>query len=230
MRLETIQGIHQCLRICRHAMTAANKTPKTRKRSETPRLSRDDWLDAAFAAVVDGGFDAVRVLTLAERLNVTRGSFYWHFADHAELITALLQRWQAREIELDKGMQQKDGPDPAKDLEEILEIALAHAGPKLENMVFELAMRALARKDEAVAQMLVQVDEARMALFEQKFLRLTGGDALKSAELAGLFYLAVVGGNQALSRPTTPPRIKQFIKGVISDYLIRQQAAKPKGR
>lgn len=52
---------------------------------------------------------------------------------------------------------------------------------------------------------------------------------MKSAELAGLFYLAVVGGNQAVSRPATPPRIKQFVKGVITDYLIRQQA-KPKAR
>ncbi len=221
-----------------NTMTAATKrtqadkaaAPKPRRRSETPRLSRDDWLDAAFAAVVEGGFDAVRVLTLADRLGVTRGSFYWHFADHAELVTALLQRWQAREIELDKGMQQMEGPDPAKDLEDILEVALAHAGPKLENMVFELAMRALARTDSAVAQLLVQVDEARMGLFEQKFLRLTGGDALKSAELAGLFYLAIVGGNQALSRPASPPRIKQFIKGVIASYLIRQQAVRPKGK
>jgi AcrR family transcriptional regulator len=202
-------------------MTAAKK--KTRKRSEAPRLSRDDWLDAAFMAVVEGGFDSARVLVLAQRLGVTRGSFYWHFADHAELVTALLQRWQNREIELDKSMQQQSHPDPAVDLENVLEIALAHAGPKLENMVFELAMRALARKDPSVAEILVKVDDARMALFEEKFLRLTG-DPLKAMELAGLFYLAIVGGNQALSRPTTPPRVKQFVKGVIADYVIRKQA------
>ena len=57
---------------------------KTRKRSETPRLSSDDWLDAAFRAVVEGGFDNVRVLVIAETLGVTRGSFYWHFTDHAD--------------------------------------------------------------------------------------------------------------------------------------------------
>ena len=45
------------------------------------RLGRDDWLDAAFRAAVEHGFDGVRVLTLADTLQVTRGSFYWHFKD-----------------------------------------------------------------------------------------------------------------------------------------------------
>jgi AcrR family transcriptional regulator len=202
---------------------AKKKTPKARKSAGAPRLGRDDWLDAAFAAVVEEGFDGARVLTLAERLGVTRGSFYWHFADHAALIDALLKRWQASEVAVHKSMEQQlDGSNPAADLEQVLDIALAHAGTKLDNMVFELAMRARARKDPAVARILVQVDETRMALFQEKFLRLTG-DPLKSTELAGLFYLAIVGGNQALSRPATPPRIQQFIKGIIADYLIYRQ-------
>ena len=74
---------------------------KTKQRTEAPRLGRDDWLDAAYLAVVEGGFDQVRVLTLADTLGVTRGSFYWHFSDHAELLQALLQRWQKREIDAD---------------------------------------------------------------------------------------------------------------------------------
>ena len=62
------------------------------------RLSRDDWLDAAFEIVAEQGFDSVRVLTLAKSLDVTRGSFYWHFSDHAELIAGLIERWRTREI------------------------------------------------------------------------------------------------------------------------------------
>jgi AcrR family transcriptional regulator len=173
--------------------------------------------------VVEEGFEGARVLVLAQRLGVTRGSFYWHFADHAALIDALLQRWHAQELALHKTMQARPhSADPAADLEQALDIALAHSGAELDNMVFELAMRAVARKDEAVARILVQVDEARMGLFEQLFLRLTR-DPLKSMELAGLFYLAIVGGNQALSRPASPPRIEQFIKGIITDYLVRAQ-------
>ena len=199
-------------------------SPKTRKRSETPRLSRDDWLDAAFHAVVEGGFDNVRVLVIADALGVTRGSFYWHFTDHADLVNTLLMRWQSQEIATGQSMQTPAIEDPQGDLELLLEAALAHAQTDLENMRFELAVRGLARRDAAVAKMLLEVDQMRLALFETKFQRLTG-DPRAAADLASLFYLAIVGSNQALSRPDNPPQTKEYLKGIITRYLIQRTSA-----
>ncbi len=196
---------------------------KNSKKVPTARLTRDDWLDAAFNAVVEGGFDNVRVLTLADSLKVTRGSFYWHFADHASLVSALLARWRDREIELDSALQKGVTGNAQADLERLLEAALAYAGHNLEYMRFELALRGLGRRDPTVATMLVEVDGARMELFEAMFFRLTG-DHATAGELAALFYLAIVGSNQALSRPSSTPRVMEYLKGVISKYLIRQQA------
>ena len=203
---------------------------RARKRSETPRLGRDDWLDAAFSAVVEGGFDNVRVLVIADTLGVTRGSFYWHFADHAELIAALLARWREREIALDLTLKLESTTDPRADLERLLEAALAHTGVDLENVRFELALRGLGRRDPAVATMLAEVDRARMNLFEHKFQLLTG-DPKAAAELAALFYLAIAGSHQALSRPSNAPQLKEYLKGIIADYLIhRQGSARPAPR
>jgi hypothetical protein len=70
-----------------------------------------------------------------------------------------------------------------------------------------------------VAQELQKVDAMRAALFEEYFLRLCG-DPLRARELAALFYLAIVGGIQALSRPNNPPQNKEFLRGVIASYLI----------
>lgn len=196
--------------------------PKPRKRPDVARLTRDDWLDAAFKAVVEGGFDKARVLLLANALGVTRGSFYWHFTDHADLIAALLARWQEREIELDRALQSESMMDPQADLERLLEAALSHAGANLENMRFELALRGLGRRDPGVAQMLLEVDQMRFDLFQQKFLRLTR-DSKVAGELAALFYLAIVGSNQALSRPSSPPQAKDYLKGLIVNYLIKRQ-------
>lgn len=195
---------------------------KEKKQAESPRLTRDDWLDAAFMAVVEGGFDQARVLVIAEKLGVTRGSFYWHFSDHADLITSLLKRWEMSEIELDKRLQADNTEDPKVDLERLLDAALAHAGVDLENIRFELALRGLGRRDAAVASMLVGIDEARMNLFEQKFLRLTK-DTKTAGQLAVMFYLVIAGGHQALSRPTSPPQAKEFLKGIIASYLIHNQ-------
>ena len=45
------------------------------------RLTADDWIEAGFAVLADRGPNALRVDTLCDRLNVTKGSFYWHFTD-----------------------------------------------------------------------------------------------------------------------------------------------------
>ena len=199
------------------------KQPKTtRAPLLASRLKRDDWLDAAFNAVVEGGFDAVRVLVLADTLGVTRGSFYWHFSDHAELISALLMRWHAREIESSRSLETEPASTAQADLERVLDFALAHAGTDLENMRFELALRGLGRRDTAVATMLAEVDQTRLSLFERKFERLTG-DAKTANSLAALFYLAIVGSFQALARPANPPQLEQYLKGIIGKYLIQGQ-------
>ncbi len=201
------------------------KTVKPRpaaKAADSARLGRNDWLDAAFNAVVEGGFDKLRVLLLADTLGVTRGSFYWHFTDHAELVSALLARWREAELKDGRMLEAKPAGDPANDLMALLDFALAHAGTDLENMRFELALRGRGRRDEAVAQMLAEVDQLRLGLFERRFLRLTG-DAKTAAELAALFYLAVVGSFQALARPGNTPQLEQYLKGLISKYLIKGQ-------
>lgn len=208
-------------------MKAARKTAKVKTVAEGSRLGRDDWLDAAYAAVAEGGFDKVRVLTLADQLGVTRGSFYWHFADHAELLSAMLQRWLRREIDADLALQAESTNDAKADLMHLLDVALARGGADVKAMRFELALRGLGRRDPEVAKMLVEVDESRMSLFESKFLRLTGNQ--KSAtDLAVVFYLAITGGIQALARPASTARVADYIRSLIADYLIeRHLPARP---
>lgn len=50
----------------------------------------------ALAALIDGGIEEVRILKLAKTLGVTRGSFYWHFDSHKDLLDAILAEWRAR--------------------------------------------------------------------------------------------------------------------------------------
>lgn len=225
VRLKSIHSLIACMVSPR---STDSSTRRPRKTAVAGRLSKEDWLHAAFAAVVEGGFDQARVLVLAERLGVTRGSFYWHFADHADMIAALLARWRAQEKATNTRLAALSSDRPKDDLVQLLEAALAHAGADLENMRFELALRGLGRRDADVARMLVEVDRERMDLFEQKFRRLTG-DAQQAGDLAALFYLAIVGSYQALSRPNSPETTKGYLMGVITRLVIdaARPAAKP---
>lgn len=61
--------------------------------SERRRLSRQDWIEAGLEAVGEAGLAALAVEPLAERLGITKGSFYWHFQDLPTFVEAVLQHW-----------------------------------------------------------------------------------------------------------------------------------------
>ena len=198
-----------------------NQKPKSMI-AEGTRLTRDNWLDEAFKALVAGGFDNVKVLAIAEKLKVTRGSFYWHFTDHADLVGSLLMRWKLAQLELDEKLKSHRSHDPIQDLEFVVDAAFNQAGSELENLLFEQALRALSHLHAGAAQLLVEVDAERINLFESKFLAIVK-DKAKARDLAALLYLAIVGGYQALSRPVNPPNIRAYVQGLITNYLVLKQ-------
>ena len=57
-------------------------------------LSRADWIDEGLKALSEISHAALRAEPLAKRLGVSRGSFYWHFADVAAFHRAVLERWE----------------------------------------------------------------------------------------------------------------------------------------
>jgi AcrR family transcriptional regulator len=59
------------------------------------RLSRADWEQAALDAIAREGVSGVAVEPLAQRLGVTKGSFYAHFRSREQLIDAALSRWES---------------------------------------------------------------------------------------------------------------------------------------
>ena len=119
-------------------------------------------------------------------------------------------------------LEQAGSDDPAKALERLLDQALAHGGDDLDNMRFELALRALGRRDAHVASLMRSMDELRIALFKRKFMRLVQDDKT-AAELATLFYLSVVGSFHALIQPQMPSASKQFFLDIIAKHLVHKQ-------
>jgi AcrR family transcriptional regulator len=203
-----------------HPRNSKNKTMSP----DAGRLTRDDWLNEAYSAVVLGGFENVKVLALAEKLKVTRGSFYWHFTDHADLIGSLLLQWKLAQLDLTEKLKKHLTGDLQKDLEFVVDAAFSQVGSELENLRFEQAMRALSHHHAEAAQILVLVDAERMDLFESKFLMIVK-DPKKARDLAALLYLAIVGSHQALSRPSNPPNMRTYLSGLISHYLVAKQVS-----
>ena len=63
-------------------------------------LSPEAWADAALDVISEEGLEALNVESLARRLGVTKGSFYWHFSSGSALLRVALARWERRETEV----------------------------------------------------------------------------------------------------------------------------------
>ena len=58
------------------------------------QLSAQDWVDLGVKTLVQRGFTALKAEPLAKAMGVSRGSFYWHFADIGAFHTAILKHWR----------------------------------------------------------------------------------------------------------------------------------------
>lgn len=58
------------------------------------QLSREDWIRCAFELLQEQGIGGVKIVVLAKRLNVTGGSFYWHFKGLRDLLDSVLEYWE----------------------------------------------------------------------------------------------------------------------------------------
>ena len=55
------------------------------------QLSAQDWVDQGLKALAKSGFTALKAEPLAKAMGVSRGSFYWHFADISAFHAAILK-------------------------------------------------------------------------------------------------------------------------------------------
>lgn len=173
------------------AKTPGNATSSSKRATAKAQLTRDDWLDAAAGEVAAGGFSNLRVLTLAKRLNVTRGSFYWHFRDHEDLVVSFLGRWRDRRfVELD--YMRPKGENPEQELHQILQLLLTDAARNIRRLQVELAVRDYARRNDHAARIVDEVDQARVEQNKLLFRNL-GVTEGQVEDLATLMYMATVG-------------------------------------
>ncbi|MGJ4969288.1 MULTISPECIES: TetR/AcrR family transcriptional regulator [unclassified Bradyrhizobium] len=125
----------------------------------TDQLSADDWLTQGLKVLASRGFTALRAEPLAKALGVSRGSFYWHFADVAGFHAALLKKW--REIAAEQiitGVEANAGDQPA--------IAVLLRRAFNVKLTLERAVRNWAGSDPAARQAVQAIDRRRLGYVE----------------------------------------------------------------
>ena len=169
-------------------MSTGNGQPETAKKSGW-RGSRELWLEAAKAAFLEGGLEAVKIQPLANRLNLSRTSFYWFFRDRAALLDALLERWD----ETNTGALVAACGDYAETITEgVLNVIGAFVDESRFQPRLDFAVRSWAHQSDAVTTRVAAADEKRLQAIRSMFERF-GFDAKEADVRARTVYLVQIG-------------------------------------
>jgi AcrR family transcriptional regulator len=175
----------------------------------TDQLSAKDWLDQGLKALAQRGFTALKADPLAKAMGVSRGSFYWHFADIGAFHAAILKHW--REVAAEQviaGLEStEDNP-----LQVLLRGAFA------SKQALERAVRSWATVDPR-ARSAVQAIDRRRVDYVAHMLRQAGVKPDLAAARAQILYWAFLG--YALSDQPLPPARQKAVIDELLDMATR---------
>ncbi|MCA0964188.1 TetR/AcrR family transcriptional regulator [Salipiger bermudensis] len=192
------------------------------------RGSRDVWLDAARAALIDSGVDAVKIQPLASRLEIARTSFYWFFKDRKALLDALLDDWEAQNT----GAFVAACDSFAETITEaILNLIAVFQDEARFSAQLDFAVRGWAHQSDAVAVRVHRADEARLDAIRAMFLRF--GFAFDEADVrARTVYLTQIGyiamqvrEDQATRTARVPAYVQTFCGKIPSEAEMARFSA-----
>jgi AcrR family transcriptional regulator len=171
------------------------------------QLSAKNWLDEGLRTLATSGFTALKAEPLAKAMGVSRGSFYWHFADVDAFHAAILRHWH--EVAVEQIIAAVEAlPSDQSPIEQLLIRAFGRK-PALES-----AMRSWATLDPVARAAVETVDRRRLS-YIQSLLAASGLVPGIARARAQILYWAFLGF--ALSEKPLP-RARQT---AVLEELIR---------
>jgi AcrR family transcriptional regulator len=130
----------------------------------TEQLSAGDWLDLGLKTLARSGFAALKAEPLAKAMGVSRGSFYWHFADIGAYHAAILKHW--REVAAEQVIADLEAAEAGEDpLARLLTRVLSG------RFALERAVRSWATSDAAARSAVQAIDRRRLDYVETMLKR-----------------------------------------------------------
>jgi len=173
----------------------------------TDQLSAQDWLDQGLRALAAKGFAALKAEPLAKAMGVSRGSFYWHFADIGAFHAAILKAW--REVAAEAIIAHVEAASADDD-----PLAVLLRRVFSEKLALERAVRSWAAFDEA-AKAAVQAIDRRRLEYVEGLMRARGVTPEVAEARAQLIYWAFLGyalSDKPLSKAAREAMLTELVR------------------
>ena len=132
------------------------------------KVTRADWLALAMEVLISDGVDQVKVLSLGERLGVSRSSFYWYFSSRKNLLDALLDGWEQTNT---KAIVAATAAPADTITGAVCNLFRCFLDTRLFDPQLDFAIREWSRRSARVRRIVDQADEARLTAIIGMFAR-----------------------------------------------------------
>lgn len=141
---------------------------KRAPRQAAGRMTREAWIEAGIAALIEEGIANVKIQVMAKTLAVSRSSFYWFFADLQELHRELLDYWLRKNTSPILERALRPAPTVTRAVCHIFE---CWVDPSLFDPRLDAAVRSWGQVDTTVRGVVDQADDQRVDALTRMFLR-----------------------------------------------------------
>ncbi len=190
---------------------------KTNHPPKPTRLRKRDWLSAGINMMARQGAGAVRIDAICRELNVTKGSFYWHFKDRKDLLDGLFEYWENTETEGLISHVEAEFDNPKDRIWYV--VRRVTVGDY--DLTREIAVRHWANQDKSVEKRLKKVDAKRIDFFARQFTEF-GFDAEQALFRAHTLYSVTLAQGYMHTRETVQvmeDRMRASVDFLFGEYL-----------
>ncbi len=174
-------------------------------------VTRRQWLEAGQHLLSKQGIEGVKLRALTKALQVSTGSFYYHFTDFPTYLKDLASYYAVEQLEERLNLaKERSSDDPAARIRELTRIVDEAGGRELT-----LAMRAWARHDKTAAKAVAQLDAAAFDFIQDAFLELNFSPDEAAARTLIIIAVAIAEPDPGILRKLPASLPDELLKTVL---------------
>ncbi|MER8430480.1 TetR/AcrR family transcriptional regulator [Mesorhizobium caraganae] len=162
--------------------------PQDEPASGNIKATRADWINLALQTLISDGIESVRVLTLGQKLGVSRSSFYWYFQSRQDLLDQLLTHWHDTNT---KAIVERAKRPAETIIVAVLNVFECWADERLFDPRLDFAVREWARRSDDVRAAIDQADNDRLGAIREMYRRHGYDDEDAFIRARVLYYMQI---------------------------------------
>ena len=171
-----------------HLSVMIKMAPQDEPAPGNVKVTRWDWINLALEVLIADGVESVRVLSLGEKLGVSRSSFYHYFDSRQDLLNRLLEHWRDTNT---KAIVERANRPAETIVRGVMNVFECWADERLFDPRFDFAVREWARRSPAVRSIIDAADDERLGAIRDMYLRHGYSDEDAFIRARVLYYMQI---------------------------------------